>query len=335
MNHEIIISAAGQQSQDLALCEVSPKDQKWDWHKQNTQTISGLFGEEDKYQNLAKRLSFCALLLSFRAEPREDTGEIKLALQNAMFCKVRHCPICGWRRAMRNIARFYERMPSVLDAYPKASWLFLTLTVQNPEMCDLRATLQDMNKAFKRMIELQSWPALGYIRTTEITRSDDGKPHPHFHCLLLVPHSYFQGGVYLSAQAWSDIWRKCLRADYQPVIDIRKVKAESEKAKELEKTEGKIAGLKAAVLETLKYATKVEDLMSDVKFLYGITEQLHKLRFLATGGVLKDFLSDDVSEEEMIKPGGEEEETDVSEDAPLVLFSYRKKERKYRKVSQK
>ena len=333
MKHSASIAATMPQGQDLPLCDFAKKDQKWDKHRGDTQSIGEVYALDGKYARLSSRLSLCANILEFGELCDKDTGELSLKLQNALFCKVRTCPVCSWRRAMRNVARFFERIPTVLDAYPKHAWLFLTLTVKNPDMCDLRSTLAAMNKAFQRMQQRKDFPAAGYIRTTEITKGKDGTPHPHFHCLLLVKPGYFQGGVYLSQEAWADMWRECLRIEYQPVVDIRRVKAESDKAKAAELLEGKIAGLKAAVLETLKYSIKVEDMLSDAQFLYGVTDQLRGLRFLATGGILKDFLKDEVADDEMVNTGSEDEPTATPADTPIVLFSWRTNDRKYRKVN--
>ncbi len=317
----------------LALSDFSEKDKKWDYQRGNTQSIGTMYDAKGKFSKLGERMGKCSATLAFAESVNPETGECGLKLRSAMFCKVRACPVCQWRRGMRNIARFYERMPLVVAAYPEASWLFLTLTVRNPEMCDLRSTLGDMNKAWQRMIQRKAWPAQGFIRTTEITKGKDGNPHPHFHALLLVRPGYFKGGVYLSQAAWSEMWCDALRADYMPVVHVQKVKATSDKAKLAEANGDSLAALSAAVAETLKYSVKPEDMLTDAAFLYGITDQLHKLRFLATGGILKDFLSDEISDEEMIKTGSEEEPGDEAPETPSLFFGWKTNERKYRKVS--
>ena len=72
--------------------------------------------------------------------------------------------------------------------------LFLTLTVRNMPVCELRDALQHMNKSWQRLIKRKEFKAVqGWIRTTEITRGKDGSAHPHFHILLMVPPSWFRG----------------------------------------------------------------------------------------------------------------------------------------------
>lgn len=324
------------------LSEVSERDAKWDKHRGNTQTIGKLYerSADPKFERLAERMSECSGVLRFAQAVDLDTGEVSIKLDRAAFCKVRHCPVCQWRRGMRNVAKFYERLPGLMAAYSKARWIFVTLTVKNPEMADLRSTLATMNAAWKRMIELDSkdpeafkWPAKGFIRTTEVTKGKDGKPHPHFHALLMVPASYFKGGSYIKQEKWAETWQKCLRADYTPTVDVRAVKASSAKAKEAEANGDKAAALSAAVAETLKYAVKPEDMLTDGRFLFGITDQLHKLRFIATGGVLKDWLKETASDKEMVKTGDEDEaKAEALPDLPPMLFGWQPGERKYRRV---
>jgi plasmid rolling circle replication initiator protein Rep len=320
-----------------ALSEMSEKDAKWDKHRSNTQTIGSLYdraGEGD-LERLGKRMASCSGVLKFGQAVNLETGEISIKLDQAFFCKVRHCPVCQWRRGMANMAKFYERLPAVSAAYPQAQWLFLTLTVKNPEMADLRTTLRDMNAAWQRMIQRAGWPAKGFIRTTEVTKGKDGNPHPHFHALLLVSPGYFQGKNYISQVKWAQMWRDALRADYTPVVHVAKVKAKSDKAKAAEASGDKIAALSAAVAETLKYSVKPEDMLTDGAFLFGITKQLFKLRFLATGGLLKGWLKETASNAEMVETGledEEEKEAEVRPDLPPIFFGWKKGERRYRQV---
>ena len=49
-------------------------------------------------------------------------------------------------------ARFYQSLPVIVQEHPKARWLFLTLTVRNMPVCELRDALQHMNKSWQRLI---------------------------------------------------------------------------------------------------------------------------------------------------------------------------------------
>jgi plasmid rolling circle replication initiator protein Rep len=316
-----IVANSGESVNTHYLADMGgKKDQLWDKHRGNTQDISRIYAEKPrKFGKLADRMNGCANQLSFAwSQPDAVSGETKLKLRSALFCKARHCPVCGWRRSMRNCAKFFQKMPDLQAAYPKHRWLFLTLTVRNCRLEDLRTTIQHMNKAWQRLIQKKEWPADGWIRTVEVTRSSDGSAHPHFHCMLMVPPSYFTHG-YVKQEDWAARWQAAARLDYSPIMDIRVIKP---------KVEGQT--LQAAVVETLKYGTKVEDSLMHADWLYGITEQLHKSRFLATGGALKGILAEDMTDEEMV--AGDEPVDEADQESAVLKFGWRKTERKYRRV---
>ena len=100
--------------------------------------------------------------------------------------------------------------------------------MKNPPVTELRDTLKHMNDSWKRLIETKRFKSgvAGFLRTTEVTRGNDGKmmAHPHFHALLLVKPSYFTIN-YIKQGDWVEMWAKALRADYSPSVNVKAVKA--------------------------------------------------------------------------------------------------------------
>lgn len=214
-------------------------------------------------------------------------------------------------------AKAYKVLPKIVEEYPTHRWLFLTLTQKNVPISDLRETLQQMNKAFQRLVQLKVFPAEGWLRSTEVTRGRDGNAHPHFHCLLLVPAGYFSGQAYIRQSKWVELWRKCMRLDYNPILDVQAVKQGS-KPMEL-------------VPELLKYCTKESDLVADREWFLELTRQMHKMRAVATGGVLKQYLKE--LEEEPDDLIGESDTPEAQESSSLY-FGWKRPEKRYRMVSQ-
>ena len=74
-------------------------------------------------------------------------------------------------------------------------------------------------------------------------------------------------------------------------------------------------------METLKYAVKPDDIIADNEnpksreWFYELTRQTHKLRFVATGGVLKDALrrDEDITNDDMITTGNDDETTETDD----------------------
>lgn len=206
--------------------------------------------------------------------------------------------------------------------HPKHNWLFLTLTVRNCAVDDLRQTIKEMNAAWKRLGDRLEWQnaVVGFVRSVEITRGADGSAHPHFHVLLMTKPSYFKNN-FISQKRWGELWKESLRADYTPMIDVRKVKAKAGVAPE--------DGLRAAVVETLKYSVKFSDLTSDPDFFFGVLEQVKKLRFVASGGLLAGlFVDPKCTQEEMIKGEGGDEGGEPK-DEPDIWFNWRSAARVY------
>jgi len=214
-------------------------------------------------------------------------------------------------------ARFLKALPTIEAAYPKAHWLFLTLTLRNCEISNLRHTLRSMNEAWVRLIKRPEFAGnvQGWIRATEVTRGQDDSAHPHFHCLLMVHSYYFSGKYYVTQSRWADLWRECARVDYRPIVDIRTVRARRGAPGE--------KPLRRALAETLKYAVKPSDMHGE--WLIELTRQVHKLRFLSAGGVLKSILKEfEESEQDLLLNGEDGEGAD-----PALFFDWRREIRRY------
>lgn len=313
------------QDVDLALATVSERDSVWDTHRNDTATVGDIYALNADFERYSERMGDCSGYLKF------GIGESGLVLKQATFCRVRYCPVCQWRKSLYWKAMMYQKYEQLRKEYPNHRFVLLTLTLENPPIGDLRATLQHMNKAWQRLIKRKEFGVVdGWIRTTEVTR-DKERPnthaHPHFHCLLMVKPSYF-GKSYLKQMDWVRLWASVLQVDYLPNVDIRVVKSKG-KAKGEPMTDDDI---KTGVVETLKYAVKPADIMGDGseqanEWFYELTRQTHKLRFVATGGALKDILKDDdISDEKMVKTTDDSEE---STDEKRLNFTYYKSKKGY------
>jgi plasmid rolling circle replication initiator protein Rep len=287
------------------------------------------------YSKYSERISGCSNNLDFITLLDADTGETRLKLKSALFCRVPRCPICQWRRSAMWRAKAFRLLPKLFEDYPDARFLFLTLTVRTCELVNLRSTLSDMNAAWQRLSQRKQFPAIGWLKTVEVTRTKDDLAHPHFHCLLMVRPSYFQGKYYLSKEAWIQLWQKSLRVDYSPSIDIQAVKVSCVKDDLVSSEANPIIG---AVLETFKYSVKPEEMVniddsrkrlySNQEWLVELTAQLYKTKSLATGGILKDYLKTLEDEpEDLINADDlvDTEDTDKSNNLMFMWDEYKKR----------
>ncbi len=300
-----------QQSESLGLADLSDRDQVWDKHRANADKVSNHYRGSKGFNQYSQRIDFCSQLLDFRLVPEPEEGILKLKLSASRFCRVRTCPVCQWRRSLMWKAKAYQALPKVVKDFPKHRWLFLTLTVKNCPVEELRSTLTHLNKSFVRLTKLKDWPADGWIKSVEVTRGRDGNAHPHLHALLMVPASYF-GAAYVSQQRWVEMWRSSARLDYNPQTHVRAI------AKNHNPTE--------IVPEILKYQVKESDLVANREWFLELSKQLHKTRAVAVGGVLRGYMKELECEPEDLIGNTNEGEVDEGH----LYFGWKRKQKKYK-----
>jgi plasmid rolling circle replication initiator protein Rep len=306
------------------LSDVSPPDKPWDVHRAESSDVAEILaGGVDRHQRQSARMVECSRSLEFGwVLESTETGEVRLRLKQAWFCRVRHCPVCQWRRSLMWVARFHQAFPRIYADYPRMRYALLTLTVRNCPVADLRQTLKVMNSAWKRITERKIWPAVGFVRSLEVTKGQDGTAHPHFHCLLALEPGYFVGRRYLSTAKWAGLWADALRVDYIPVCDVRLVKP---KLAAVGSEVSSSVALLSAISETVKYQVKPADMMADSEWFLTLVDQLRNSRAVALGGIFREYLADDDGEQgDFI---GESE--DGKENSGGVCFGWRENMRRY------
>lgn len=300
------------------LSDYSPKDAKWDVYRAQTELTADLLAEYDEFQRYAARMADCSGVLLFGWETQPETGETRLRLKQARFCRCRHCATCAWRRTLAMTARFLEALPGLMRDHPKARWLFLTLTVPNCLIEELGETLKAMNAGWGRLVKRQEFkPVLGWARSTEVTQEAKrtGYAHPHFHCLLMVPPSWFTRH-YVKQSRWVELWRDCMRLDVDPVVDVRAVK-------------GDVMGAAAETLKTFGYSVKPEQAAADPEWFLEMIRQVHRKRFFASGGALKEAFKEPETDEEMIQGDQPAEGLD---DGSRLAFAWTPTQKRYRRA---
>ena len=234
--------------------------------------------------------------------------ESKKAKARSFFtCKVRTCPICSRNKAYKQTFRALKRMEEFIKNpnTPRVEFLFVTLTIDNPPVGELRYWLTRMNQAFNRLRQYPFWQeyVLGFIKKTEVTQGEgEMMAHPHFHLILAVDPTYYAGRQYaLSKDRLQQIWGQAMQVGHDLICDIEAVKPNARKKK---------TSLEASLFELLKYEFKVNNtLIDNPEWFLTYAEQTHKLRFISSGGLLKDIVKEDLTDEEL-----EEIQTEMMEE---------------------
>jgi plasmid rolling circle replication initiator protein Rep len=211
-------------------------------------------------------------------------------------------------------------MTKIMDAIKAdkpMAYILLTLTVRNCLPPDLDDTLDGMMLAFKLLTKSKDYKSVshGYYRSLEVTHNlKEDTYHPHLHVIVAVNPSYFTSRDYIKQARWTEIWQRSIKANYVPVVDVRKVKGDS-------------AG---AVAEVAKYASKDGDYI--IPDDWDLTVETVRLldavfanrRFLGYGGIFREYHKklnlDNPDDGDLIHV--EAEEPTAAENEKLVHFAW-------------
>lgn len=226
-------------------------------------------------------------------------------------CRSRHCQNCQRIKAYIWQEKMKEIIPELTINFKNGKYLFITFTVKNPKIKNLRLVLLCMSRAYAKMFQRKVFRhVVGGIRSTEITRGKSGsdEAHPHFHAIICLKTTYFKKENYLSADQWGKHWGECLKSEFEkegleynekdypkgfPRVDIRLAKSADGKT---EITNKNIAEHGEQLINyVLKYSVKGSDLLKDGKadeWFFEFDRQVKNIRMIAPVGVVKKMLSD-------------------------------------------
>lgn len=272
--------------------------------------------EKEYYYKKSDRLSWCGRELVFEEYLSLDTHQYYKKLKNANFCRVRCCPLCQWRRALK----LRYQMRDILNEFNKTGsyrYYFLTLTIQNCSPSDLEDRLNLMFSSWDRLLHHKEIKRklVGWSRTLEITLNTDRKSefyhtfHPHFHCILAFENNCSR--ILNNKNFWVDHWRIACFGDDEMLglqcinpagQDIRPIYPKKSKNKNGDFFDSFVS----SCLELIKYQTDYDDLLdidvSDSLFTVNtirlFDDVFNKRRLISFGGMFKkirhDLLLDDV-----------------------------------------
>lgn len=257
----------------------------------------------ETYKNLAVETS--TALLDFSEYLHEKAIQMRTCGNNitlgsdgrvvtADFCRLRLCPMCQRRKALKTYAEFTQ----ILNYLDDFSFIHLVLTVPNCPMNELRETLGYMEKCSSRLFNIKALKKAfcGIVRCTEVTyNSNTFSFHPHFHCLIAVKKSYFTSRDYISQKKLVSLWSACWALKHENIryvsdeliyetVNTESLQVHVEKADD------------GALPEIAKYCVKPLELelsrKERAKVLDALFLGMHGKRLIQTYGVIKEACHD-------------------------------------------
>jgi hypothetical protein len=236
-------------------------------YKNRTDSLAQFFWGDWLLGSLASKMIDCGTFLSVGT-----ANDVGCKVYNANFCRLRLCPMCQRRRALKvygqmlrvssDLAEEYSALHLVLsrpnvaaDALEKElSWLFASSSTYFRD--------KQIKRAFK-----------GILRCCEVTYNpmrDDY--HPHLHCLVFVNKSYFTSRDYLKRETLSQKWDRLTGVEGSGCYISR--------VKDIEK----------GVAEVCKYAVKPFEIADNIDVWRTIYLALHNRRMVQSYGIVKQKL---------------------------------------------
>lgn len=275
-------------SDSLEDFKKSGKKRSWDKNKDLSMIISQAYSLISELKHYGELIASCGSYLKFGACESMAHGK---KLIDASFCKARLCVMCQWRKSLVVRKQVLDLVHWHLEKYSTDVPLLLTLTIVNVPGCELNKAIDQMNVAWRRLMQLRviRRSVRSWFKSLEIVYNSERQDfHPHFHALLMVPSSYFKRSrdFYIPHEKWLDLWRKSMRDDRITQVDIRKVKPRKE------------GMLECLAAEVAKYATKpssyvFENFEGELEASSYVIKELHYAlkgrRLIGFGGLFNEI----------------------------------------------
>jgi plasmid rolling circle replication initiator protein Rep len=259
------------------------KPRPWNKSKSRSDGVMESYGHIPGLEHFQKKIAGCGSHLTMLACDVLEHGK---TLKEAFFCKCRLCVMCQWRKSLVVRSQIMDLASEHLKKYSTDVAIFATFTVVNEKGQNLSKTLDQMNAAWKRLMELKGVkkPVRASFKSLEITYNEERDDyHPHFHAVFMVPRDYFyrSSGIYLTHEEWLRLWKQSMRDDRITQVNVQRAKTKTKEE------------LVALIGEVAKYATKPSSYLfknedgfyeADPKVIEELHHALRGRRLISYGG---------------------------------------------------
>ncbi|MDQ8699263.1 protein rep [Hyphomicrobium sp. LHD-15] len=237
-----------------------------------------------RIQVVARRIAACAASTTIKLlTPPGDASRI--VYRNKRRCRVGLCMPCARVRAKEANQRIAVRLDAILAEAPQNRFIFLTVTSRNRSVAEVANMLADHERALNRFWRSNeiARAITGHVTGIEIAlrgSNDAREAGVHSHTVAAVHPDYFdrKADLYLSQRRLVHLWRRALRADYNPICHVTAVPAGD--------------NVRASLRECVKYAVAPHKLFErgnaktvDPLVALYLADALYKRRLIRFGGV--------------------------------------------------
>jgi len=284
--------------QKLHHVTASGKYRNWKKHRYQAMALASAYKQlgPDFYKK-SERVFGCARGIDFNKPEPDKSGQ---SVRNRYGCKDRLCPGCQSSRSRKTFMELLQLYEHYHLEYPDDRVAMLTLTVPNVPAHAMQGELSALLTGFRKLSRRKPFlnAVRAWFRALEITYNPKTQTyHPHIHALLLFHPDYFdkQHALYLHHSQWLALWQQVMRRPDIKLLDIRVLRACSNKVTDKAIVSDK--AMASAIAEIAKYATKPADIFIPVGkgytvnplIILALAKTLKHRRLIAFSGLFREL----------------------------------------------
>lgn len=156
---------------------------------------------------MSLKIHYCLDQVGFQLI-QDDDEHLDVRIVSGTFCRLRWCPVCQWRKS-RLLFRQNILVYDWIQQQSKHFFQFLTITVPNVPLAELRATCRKMSACWNKFLTYAGRKGFdfdGGYKALEITYNPVADTfHPHYHVILSTPAGHWLPDI----SEFTDLWSAC------------------------------------------------------------------------------------------------------------------------------
>jgi hypothetical protein len=168
----------------------------------------------------------------------DENEKNKISKQLSM---IRNEPLTAHHLQQKTWAQFNANLPVLLEKNPNHVWLFITLTIPNCHVENLRSQYEYLNLSFANLLKMKELKKYfsqngqyyknkngerncGYFKILEASKSTEfNHCKPHLHVLFHMPRNFEDSKNYISTNKLQKLWMKACNINYLLHVNIVRI----------------------------------------------------------------------------------------------------------------
>ena len=198
--------------------------------KLKTNQLASLLSEEEDFYKISGRMKESGRFI----KTSNQNGRIHIVDSASSY--IRYEPYSNRIIRRRIYAQFFNNLPDIIEQYPMHNWYFMTLTIKDCDVHQVRKSIDILNASFKKLLlgdkfskyfKQSSEEKCGYFKCLEISDTEYSTTmcRPHLHVILHLPKNSTYSKNYVSREKLERLWLNALNIqdNYKITVDMQNI----------------------------------------------------------------------------------------------------------------